>query len=157
MRARNGMCGVAAWAALAATPIGAAEVGAPEWLAGHWCQRTETGLIEEFWLAPVGGESLGLSRTVADGRSGAFEFIRLARVDGALTYLAQPSGRPPTAFAYADGGEDWIRFENPAHDFPQRIEYRRKGAGALEAEISGPGGNGTTQRVTYAYVACPGG
>ena len=41
---------------------------------------------------------MGMSRTVKDGRVTAFEFVRIARIDGVLTYLAQPGGGDATAF-----------------------------------------------------------
>ena len=141
--------------ALLLTLVAPATAATPDldWLAGNWCGG-EAGLtIEERWLAPRGGELLGLSRTSQGERMVAFEFLRIVAVDGVPTYLAQPDGRPPTAFARTTGGEDWVRFENPAHDFPQRIEYRRTAEG-LHAEISGPGDNGETQRMRFDYRPC---
>lgn len=122
------------------------------WLAGHWCGGGgET--IEESWLAPRSGELLGLSRTMRGERVVAFEFLRIAAVDGVPTYLAQPGGRPPTAFALSAGGDNWVRFENPAHDFPQRIEYRRSGD-TLHAEIAGPGDGGKETVIGFDYRRC---
>ena len=46
----------------------------------------------------------------------------------------------PVAFKLVQSGESSARFENRAHDFPQRIEYRRAGQ-ALRAEIAGPRGS----------------
>ena len=83
----------------------------------------------------------------------SFEFLRIAEIDGVPTYHAQPGGRAPTAFKRSDGGAQWVRFENPAHDFPQRIEYRRDGD-LLNAVISGPGKDGKTQQVPYALKRC---
>ena len=125
------------------------------WLAGHWCSGDAGERIEETWLAPHGGELLGLSRTLKGERSVAFEFLRIASVDGVQTYLAQPGGRPPTGFALGAAGKDWVRFENPEHDFPQRIEYRREGD-RLRAEIAGPGEQGKEMVITFEYLACPG-
>jgi hypothetical protein len=44
-----------------------------------------------------------------------------------------------------------ITFSNPAHDFPQRIIYRRAGADSLHARIEGTR-NGQPRGVDYAYV-----
>lgn len=137
---------------LAGSPALAAEPGL-DWLAGRWCGG-EAGLsIEESWLTPRGGELLGLSRTIKGERVVAFEFLRIASVEGVPTYFAQPGGRPPTAFARSAGGEHWVRFENPAHDFPQRIEYRRDGD-SLHAEIAGPGDGGKETVIGYDYRRC---
>jgi hypothetical protein len=124
-----------------------------EWLTGRWCGGEGGEKIVEQWLPPVAGETIGMSRSVRDGRVQSFEFLRIARRDGVATYLAQPGGRPATAFPRSASGADWIRFANPAHDFPQQIEYRRDGAG-LVAEISGPGKDGKRRAITYRYARC---
>jgi hypothetical protein len=65
----------------------------------------------------------------------------------------QPGGQPPTHFARTDGGEHWVRFENPEHDFPLRIEYRRDGD-RLYTEVAGPGNNGVEAVIRLDYGAC---
>lgn len=77
--------------------------------------------------APGGGVMLGMGKTVrAKGRT-AFEFLRIVEVDGKLAYLAQPNGQPPTSFPLRSMTASRVVFENPAHDFPQRIIYWRDG------------------------------
>lgn len=137
----------------AIAPAGVAEL---DWMAGPWCGQLGGERIEEAWLPPVDGESLGMSRSVRNGRTTSWEFVRIARVGGTLTYLAQPRGRPATAFPRVAGGGDWIRFENTHHDFPQRIEYRSENGG-LRATISGPGKGGKTEAIDYRYARCPAG
>ena len=139
-----------AMATPAAAPAPADDLG---WLAGHWCGGSGGERIEESWLAPRGGLLLGLSRTVQGERLAGFEFLRIQAVDGVPNYLAQPGGRAPTAFARSAGGEHWVRFENPAHDFPRRIEYRRNGD-TLRAEIAGPGEDGKEFVIGVDYRAC---
>ena len=62
--------------------------------------------------------------------------------------------------------EQWMRpravsdsaviFENPAHDFPQRIIYRRRGADSLLARVEGMRG-GRLRGLDFPYrrVPCP--
>ena len=71
-------------------------------------------------------------------------------------YVAHPSGQPAAEFLSTTVSGDTVLFENPAHDFPQRIGYRRQGASLL-AWIEGAR-NGKTRRVEFPYrrVACPG-
>jgi hypothetical protein len=123
-----------------------------DWLAGHWC-GDGSPRVEETWLPPVGGALHGISRTIAHDRVQAFEFLRIAEHEGALSYLAQPGGRPATAFRWTAGGADWARFENPQHDFPTRIEYRREGD-ALHAEIAGPDDAGGEQSIGFRFTRC---
>ena len=139
--------------ALAAAPASAAD-DSLAWLAGQWCGGEGGQRIEEVWLPAHDGGSLGMSRTSAGGRLIAFEFMRIANVDGKVSLLAQPGGEPATEFARTGAGPGWIRFENPRHDYPQRIEYRRKG-NQLIAEIGGPGADGKEAVVNYRYARCP--
>jgi hypothetical protein len=125
------------------------------WLGGHWCSGTSTNLVEEYWLPANGELMLGLSRTVKNGQVIAFEFLRIATVNGVVTFLAQPEGRPPTAFKQTASGENWIRFENPQHDFPTSIQYRREGD-VLKAEIAGPGKDGKEKVIPFPYQKCAG-
>jgi hypothetical protein len=129
-----------------------AAVELPEWLAGHWCGQEEGG-AEEYWLAPAGGLMLAVNRTVQPGRRTAFEFLRIEMIDQVPTYIAMPQGKPGTAFARTAGGADWMRFENPSHDFPQLIEYRRNG-NRLRAEIAGPGEGGKEMRMAFEFARC---
>lgn len=112
-----------------------------EWLAGCWTQTgREAGSVEQ-WMAPAGGVMLGMARTLKNGRVVEFEFMQIrADADGRLVYIAQPHGRPPTEFGLLrqkDGEGAEAVFENPAHDFPQRVGYRREAADRLVARIEG--------------------
>lgn len=135
--------------------IGAAGPAAPslDWIGGHWCTEAGGEIVEEFWLPPHGGVALGLSRTRTADRAAAFEFLRIVDIHGTPVYVAQPGGRPPTAFRSTAGGDRWIRFENRDHDFPQRIEYRREGD-RLYAEIAGAGEDGAEMVIAFDYRRC---
>jgi uncharacterized protein DUF6265 len=48
-----------------------------------------------------------------------------------------------------------VTFENPSHDFPQRIIYRRRGADSLLARVEGMrGGQLRGSDYPYRRVAC---
>lgn len=131
----------------------AAQTDGLDWIQGDWCGGDDNERIEEHWLSTHGGLRLGLGRTLKGSRTSSFEFLRIDVVDGVATYIAQPQGAPPTAFKRTAGGKDWVRFENPQHDFPKRVEYRRSG-NALHAEIAGPGEVGKEIVIPFAYTAC---
>lgn len=126
-----------------------------DWFAGHWCGGEASERVEEVWLPQAGGALLGMSRTVKDGRTASFEFMRIVFDGTTAQYRVQPGGAPEVVFNQSDAGDGWIRFENPAHDFPTRIEYRRKGD-ALHAFIAGPGRDGKEMRIPYDYRRCGG-
>src|SRR3546814_14135465 len=81
--------------------------------------------------------------------------MRIVSDGGATSFHAQPNGAPPTVFTMVASGEGWIRFENPEHDFPNQVEYRREGD-RLSAWIAGPGPDGAQVRIAFEYRACGG-
>lgn len=99
------------------------------WLSGHWETSDANGRwTEENWSDPRGGVMLGMSRTLSGDRLREFEFLRIqASEDGVPAYLAQPGGQPPVAFRLTAHDATSATFDNPQHDFPQRIVYRRTG------------------------------
>lgn len=115
-----------------------ARVDALGWLAGRWETAGEGGRwTEEMWSAPRGGMMLGASRSGEGDAMREFEFLRLqAGEDGVLVYLAQPGGRSPAVpFRLIQSDSASATFENPGHDYPQRIRYERSGD-LLTATIS---------------------
>ena len=80
---------------------------------------------------------LGASRTTVNGQVREFEQLRLAWHGDTLVYTALPSGQQETSFRATVVAETGFTAENPAHDFPQRISYRKRGADSLVARIEG--------------------
>ena len=54
---------------------------------------------------------------------------------GGVFYVATPEGEGTTAFRLTRAVDGEALFENPAHDFPTRIRYRREGDDGLVAEV----------------------
>jgi len=122
----------------AASPATVAELG---WMSGRWHTESEGAWTEEAWLPPRGGMMLGLSRTGRGARNGEFEFLRLeAGEDGVPVYWASPGGGAPVGFRLVEAAAQSATFENRAHDYPQRIAYRRDGI-TLTATISAADGS----------------
>ena len=124
-------------------------------MAGCW--RLEGGgrTTEEHWLAPAGGSLMGISRTVAGGKTVEYEFIQIRDLPEGLTYIAKPSNQPEARFTISSKTADEIVFENPTHDFPQRIRYKRVGVDRLHARIEGMmNGKSRGMDFPYARVAC---
>lgn len=150
---------VAALAILATAPIGstqsAVNLNQLSWLAGCWERRTPTAVIHEQWMAPLGGLMLGMSRTVVRDAAREHEFLRIELREGVPTYVAQPSGQAVTAFAATALSDTAVVFANPAHDFPQRISYQKRGADSLVARIEGDrGGQVRSMDFPMARVKC---
>lgn len=120
------------------------------WMSGDW--QTAAGgrtQIEEHWMAPAGGSMIGMGRTIAGGRTVEFEYLRIEQRADQIFYVASPKGRcPGTDFKLTRlSGQEAI-FENPEHDFPKRIIYRKNSDGSLTASIDGGAG---TKSMTFAY------
>jgi hypothetical protein len=118
------------------------------WLAGAWVGKRRASSIEERWSPSLGGAMLGISRTVSRDKMVAFEYLRIVERDGGLVYVAQPGGRSPTEFVLTKLNEARAVFENPRHDFPQRIVYELSDEGALIASIGFVNG-GRPRRFEY--------
>ena len=148
---RRPLCSVAL--ALAAAAAGVDRVA---WLQGCWEMASSGRTIEEQWTAPRGGVMLETGRTVRDGRLLASEFVVLREDGDRLAYEAHPSGQPSAVFRARDLSDARVVFENPEHDFPQRVGYERRDADTLAAWIDGTV-NGKARRVDFLYrrVACP--
>ncbi len=104
-------------------------------------------------MAPLGGTMLGMSRTVRGGTTREYEFLQIRDVDGALAYIARPSGQAEATFRVKTLSASEVIFEDPAHDFPQRIIYRRNDDGSLTARIEGTM-NGQARGVDFPYTRC---
>lgn len=120
------------------------------WLAGCWERRTSTLLIEEQWLAPRAGVLLGVNRTSRGDSLVGYEFVRIYSRGDTLVFAAQPSGQEPAEFVAGAVTAREVVFENPDHDFPQRIQYRAVGADSLLARIEGSR-DGRTRAVDFPY------
>lgn len=133
-----------------------------QWLAGCWASEGGEHGSGEHWTTPAGGTMLGVARTIRDGKTVSFEWLRIVETaEGSLRYLARPEGGAETGFELVErqggaGQDEAVAFANPAHDFPQRIAYRRRGD-RLEAEISGEvRGVGRTVAFPMERGDCPG-
>lgn len=120
------------------------------WLAGNWRLQRDGTVIDEQWMAPAGGGMIGMSRTVTDGEEDGFEFLQIRTTKEGLVYIARPSGQRETTFKLAMWSDRQVIFENPKHDFPQRISYTLNADGSLLAAIEGPR-KGQKKRIEFLY------
>jgi hypothetical protein len=78
------------------------------------------------------------------------ETVVLSESEGRLVYTVHRRGQPTVVFLSRSVTRDEVVFENPAHDFPQRIGYRRRGPDELFAWIEGTV-DGQQRRVEFPY------
>jgi hypothetical protein len=85
---------------------------------------------------------IGMSRTLVGDRTASFEFLRIEERADAIFYVASPKGLcPATDFKLTRLSGQELVFENPQHDFPKRIIYRKNSEGGLTAIVDA--GEGT--------------
>jgi hypothetical protein len=122
-----------------------------EWLSGCWASDDGKERIEEVWMKPAGQSMIGMSRTVAGGKTVSAEHAQIREHNGRVAYIVSISmGAKPVVFTLAKASENEAVFENPTHDFPQRIIYRRESAEALFARIEGPE-KGVNKAIDFRY------
>ena len=120
------------------------------WLQGCWEIVSPQRTVEEQWMAPRGGIMIGMGRTVRDGRLVEYETVVIREEGNQLAYEAHPSGQAPAVFLANAVTDSMVVFENPKHDFPQKVGYQRDGADTLLAWIEGTD-KGQTRRIEFPY------
>ncbi len=123
--------------------LAAAAVGAPAdltWMAGSWTHEKDGIVTRETWLPPLGGAMSGAGQTNRPGKPARSEFMTITVEPAGLTFTAHVQGQPPTPFVAIPSDPGSAVFENSAHDFPQRVMYRRCGenlCAGIEGVIAG--------------------
>jgi Domain of unknown function (DUF6265) len=128
-----------AFLATASAVAAQAPASTPDWMAGYWLSCENGAQIAENWFGAGSGTLLGANLT--QGEHASFEFLRVAANErGGFSYYAMPNGAAVTEFTMISNEHRRAVFENPTHDFPQRVIYRRDGNrlhARIEGEISG--------------------
>ena len=137
---------IAAFLLAAAQPVPGHAPAQPDldWLAGYWLSCEDGRDVAETWSERRGGIMMGYSVTTGP-QAFSWEQMRIeAGVPGPddISFVAQPRGaQSATAFRLVRAGAREAVFENPGHDFPQRVIYRREGD-RLTGRIEGADGSG---------------
>ncbi|MGE3929696.1 MAG: DUF6265 family protein [Hyphomonadaceae bacterium] len=141
-------------ALLFASPAQAQGLDGLSWLNGCW--RTEPrangAVVTEVWASPPMPAMLGYSYTLRNGETRVWEQARIELIEGWPHFVAMPNGGTPVRFRMVEPGApavDIVQFENPEHDFPKLVQYRREG-GRLIASIFG---NDAESEITFDYGA----
>jgi uncharacterized protein DUF6265 len=122
------------------------------------CWRGPSGkdqVVEEHYTSPSANLMLGMARYTRNGVATSYEFYTISTRDSGLVFTPRLEGQAPVPFPLAKLDKTGVTWENPAHDFPTRIAYRRAGD-SLMARIEGPGPDGKTASEEWrmARVRC---
>ncbi len=112
----------------------------PQWLPGKWENQTQRGKMVEEWSKINDSTYGGRSYMITATDSIPLESIALKKEGNDIFYIPTLKGQnndQPVKFKLTSSSANQLVFENPAHDFPQKISYTLESKGSLMAEISG--------------------
>lgn len=111
------------------------------WLVGQWENKTPEGYLTETWVkdndSTFSGQTYFIIREKDTVHS---ESIVLTQVNEDLIYRPTVKGQnndEPVDFKLTSDAENSFIFENPKHDYPQKIVYRKVNDKSLVATITG--------------------
>lgn len=112
-----------------------------EWFIGEWGNKSTDGELTERWKKENDSVYLGESYFVVGEKDTVFaETVRLEETNGKLAYIVTVPGQNkelPVSFEMTSSTDNQIVFENPKHDYPNKIIYNLIEKDSLIAEISG--------------------
>ncbi len=124
-------------------------LGAVHWLLGDWVAQDAKRITRESWrqISPDTFEGAGsvTSRATMDVQSS--ESMRLVAMSGEVFYIAKAAHNTlPIGFKLVRCTHDTALFENPDHDFPKQLTYRRGDRDSLIVHVSDGASRGFTLR-----------
>lgn len=122
-----------------------------DWLIGNWENRLEQGTLSESWEKSNDSTFNGKSFFIKDKDTLNNETIVLSQNGEDLFYIPVVQGQnnnEPVIFTMTKADAKQLVFENPKHDFPQRISYTKITKDSIVATISGVV-NGKTKGESY--------
>jgi hypothetical protein len=121
-------------------PIVYAELDKATWLIGTWQMIMDDQTTTETWQRQNDSTLSGTSCTLIGADTVSYETLSLTQNGSDLFYIPTVSGQnnnEPVKFRLTGSTDELLIFENPEHDFPQKITYNRLADDSLFAEISG--------------------
>jgi hypothetical protein len=110
------------------------------WIIGRWENDEGSKISGERWVKRDAAMLEGVGYSIEDGDTTVFEKLKIRQSDGGVFYIADVPHNPgPVAFKLVKLTETEAVFENPEHDFPNRIIYRRGENDTLRVRIEGIG------------------
>ena len=142
------LCGLFAVTPLAAqeaptTPSRLHELG---FMTGCWRGLSGNGsTIEEQYTTTSDNLILGVTRYLRAGVTRNFEFTVISTAGDGSTLLPHPGGKSGVTFLEASRSWRAVVWENPRHDYPQRITYERFTPDSMLARIELMDGSNATE------------
>ncbi len=119
------------------------------WIIDRWVATNGESKSYEHWEKTSDTLFTGGSETIKNGDTIFAEKLKIELIEGNIYYIADVSHNPaPVKFKLTYLTESDAVFENPEHDFPQKISYKNI-EGVLNASIEGPGKDKQWKKVDF--------
>jgi hypothetical protein len=116
------------------------EIEKVSWLLGSWENKSEEGTLSEIWEKKNDSTLVGESYFIREKDTLHSERIEVKQKGEDLLYIPTVKGQnndKPITFKLTLATENEFTFENPAHDYPQKIVYKMVNTNSLVTTISG--------------------
>ena len=121
------------------------------WLSGCWQSTSKKVSTVERWTQPNGQMMLGVSQTVKNDKTTFYEFMRIIENEKDIFLIVNsPENKDEVSFKLIKTSDKEVIFENPEHDFPNRIIYKRD-KDSLKGRIEGKN-NGKETSVDFPMI-----
>lgn len=117
-----------------------AELNKMAWLAGTWQDAANGGVSEEIWKKADEQSMDGFSYFMVGKDTASSETMNISRKENKLVYAAtvkdQNDGKP-VEYMMTSTDSNQLIFENPMHDFPKKIIYKKITNDSLVVQLEG--------------------
>ena len=110
------------------------------WLIGRWENNSAEGNLSEFWTKANDSTFHGESYFVIEKDTVFGEKVALMQRGTDFIYearVAKQNDEKPVPFKLTSSSEKEMVWENPSHDYPNKIVYHKVGNDSLVADIFG--------------------
>jgi hypothetical protein len=114
------------------------DTDSPEWLLGSWHNTTTNLDTQEHWEKVDATVFNAESFIIAQKDTIFYEHVNLVKTSKGWDYIVtvrNQNKEKPVTFSSTYIGSDLLVFENPKHDFPNRIEYKKIAEDSIVATI----------------------
>lgn len=133
------------------TEIAKTEMEKLSWIFDRWVSKdadAETTSYEH-WEKVSEDLFTGGSETIKNGDTLFSEKLKVEKTGNDIHYIADVKhNAAPVKFKLTSVSDTEAVFENPNHDFPQKIIYKLEN-GTLHASIEGPGKSGAWKKIDF--------
>lgn len=123
------------------------------WIADKWVYKNSESVTFENWIKNDDNSLTGESFTVKNSDTTFSEKLKIEKSGDDIFYIAAVKHNPgPVSFKLVEFSENKAVFENPGHDFPNRIIYELRNGDSLYARIEGKNKNGEIVTGEFFYT-----